>query len=96
MVHETSVDTSTSSLDDKEKSSLDDKEKSSLDDKEKSSLDDKEKSTSICTVEPHLSGLFTYPDTCLGTIIHVSTESDSLIRTVSLGGVRISEAPLYK
>ena len=37
------------------------------------------------TVEPHLSRLFTYRDTCLGTNLHSSTESDSLIRTVSLG-----------
>ena len=34
----------------------------------------------INTVEPHLSRLFTYPDTCLGTNPHASTESDSLIR----------------
>ena len=59
-----------------------------------------------CTVEPHLSGphlsgLFTYPDTCLGTNLYASTESDSLIRKFSYldsqsgnGGVRISEAPL--
>ena len=38
----------------------------------------------IDTVEPHLSGphlsgLFTYPHTCLGTNPHASTESDPLI-----------------
>ena len=38
-----------------------------------------------CTVEPHLSGLFTYLNTYLGTNPHSSTESASLIRTVSLG-----------
>ena len=37
-----------------------------------------------CTVEPHLSGLFNYPDTCLGTNPHSSTESDSLIRKIEL------------
>ena len=56
----------------------------------------------LCTVEPHLSGLFTYPDTCLGTNLHSSTENDSFIRKFSYPdsqsgnrGVRISEAPLY-
>ena len=51
---------------------------------------------------PHLSGLFSYPDTCLGTNWNIHIESDSLIRIFSypdswLGneGVRISEAPLY-
>ena len=38
----------------------------------------------VCyTIEPHLSGLFTYPDKCLGTNPHASTESDSLIRKFS-------------
>ena len=44
----------------------------------------------------------TYPDTCLGTNPHSSTESDSLIRKFSYPdsqsgnvGVRISEVPLY-
>ena len=51
---------------------------------------------------PHLSRLFNYPDTCLGTNPHSSTESDSLIWKFSYldsqsgnGGVRISEVPLY-
>ena len=49
------------------------------------------------TVEPHLSGLFTYPDTCLGTIYEYIyrkclTYPDSHLGN---GGVRISEAPLY-
>ena len=50
------------------------------------------------TVEPHLSGLFTYPDTCLGTNPYSSTESDPFIRKFSYPdsqsgneGVRISE-----
>ena len=54
-------------------------------------------------VEPHLSGLLIYPDTCLGTNPYSSTEIDSFIRKFSYrdsqygnGGVRISEAPLYK
>ena len=54
------------------------------------------------TVEPHLSGLFTYLYTCLRTNPNASTESDSLIRKFSYpdsqsenGGVRMSEAPLY-
>ena len=56
------------------------------------------------TVEPHLSSPDpTYPDTCLGTNPHSSTESASLIQKFSYpdsqsgnGGVRISEAQLYK
>ena len=51
---------------------------------------------------PHLFGLFTYPDTCLGTNPHSSTESALPIRKFSYldsqfgnGGVRISEARLY-
>ena len=55
----------------------------------------------LITVERHLSGLFTYLDTRLGTNPHISTESDSLIRKFSYtdsqtgnGGVCISEAPL--
>ena len=51
---------------------------------------------------PHLSGLFTYPDICLRTNSHSSTESASLIRKFSYrdshsgnGVVGISEAPLY-
>ena len=49
------------------------------------------------TVEPHLSGLFSYPDTCLGTIYEYIyrkclTYPDSHLGN---GGVRISEAPLY-
>ena len=54
------------------------------------------------TVKPHLSELFTYPDTCLGTNPHSSAESDSLFRKFSYPdsqsgnrGVRISEDPLY-
>ena len=53
------------------------------------------------TVKPHLSGIFAYPDTCLGTN-YVYRESDSFIRIFCypdswLGnrGVRISEGPLY-
>ena len=54
------------------------------------------------TVEPRLSGLFTYLDTCLRTNSYASTESDSLIWKFSYPdsqsgnrGVRISETPLY-
>ena len=42
-----------------------------------------------CTVEPHLSGLFTYTDTCLGT-----DQSPFLNSQSGNVGVRISEAPL--
>ena len=61
----------------------------------------------IYTVEPHLSGpylsgLFIYPDTCLGADPHSSTDSASLIRKFSYpdsqsgnGDVRINEARLY-
>ena len=53
---------------------------------------------------PHLSGLFTYPDTCLGTNYNLidNIESGSLIRIFSYpdsqlgkGCVRINEVPLY-
>ena len=54
------------------------------------------------TVEPHLSGLFSYPDKCIETNSHSSTESDSLIWKFGFPdsqsgnrGVRMNEAPLY-
>ena len=51
---------------------------------------------------PHLSGLLTYPDTCLGTNYdYIYRESDSFIRIFSYpdsqfgnGGVRINEGSL--
>ena len=54
------------------------------------------------TVEPHLSGLFSYPDTCLGTIWKIYIESVWLIwifsypdRWLQNRCVRISEALLF-
>ena len=57
---------------------------------------------SVYTIEPHLSGLFSYLDICLGTNWNILIETDSLIVIFSYldsmlgnGGVQISEGPLY-